>query len=99
MIKLFEVYDKIAKRDTSKQKDKLAVPRAINIMQRCVDNKIQDCFITRLHFNDLYVLLLTIDINNVKQAIAQIKKAENKKRNINVREISQQEAVNFLKGG
>jgi len=75
------------------------VPRVISILQKCVEHKIQDCLIQRLHFNDLYVLLLSLDIANIEEQIKQKNKTAMKKRNIEIHDISQNEALKFLKGG
>ena len=75
------------------------MPRVISILQKCVEHKIQDCLIQRLHFNDLYVLLLSVDIANIEEQIKQKNKTAMKKRNIEIHDISQNEALKFLKGG
>ncbi|WP_300916013.1 hypothetical protein [Helicobacter rodentium] len=75
------------------------MPRVISILQKCVEHKIQDCLIQRLHFNDLYVLLLSLDIANIEEQIKQRNKTAMKKRNIEIHDISQNEALKFLKGG
>lgn len=77
----------------------LPVPRYITIMQKCVEYKIPDVIITQSHFNDLYVLIMSLDIANLKHAIQQTQKARNQKRGYNVRDVSAAEAVKFLKGG
>lgn len=68
-------------------------------MQKCVEHNVQDCLIQRLHFNDLYVLLLSLDIANLKQAINERRNSEMKKRNIEVKDIAQEDALKYLKGG
>ena len=75
------------------------MPRVISILQKCVEHKIQDCLIQWLHFNDLYVLLLSLDIANIEEQIKQKNKTAMKKRNIEIHDISQNEALKFLKGG
>ena len=75
------------------------MPRVISILQKCVEHKIQDCLIQRLHFNDLYVLLLSLDIANIEEQTKQKNKTAMKKRNIELHDISQNEALKFLKGG
>ena len=75
------------------------MPRVISILQKCVEHKIPDCLIQRLHFNDLYVLLLSLDIANIEEQIKQRNKTAMKKRNIEIHDISQNEALKFLKGG
>ena len=79
--------------------ERLSVPRVIRIMQKCIDNKIPDSFINKLHFSDLLLLVMIIDISNVRQALSLYKKQQNKMRNIEVRDISQNDAIKFLKGG
>nr|DAN03197.1 MAG TPA: hypothetical protein [Caudoviricetes sp.] len=81
------------------QSKPLTVPRYIAIMQKCVEHKIQDVFIARSHFNDLYVLIMSIDIANLKQMIRQMRTAKAKEKNISIRDVSQNDAVKFLKGG
>ena len=78
---------------------RLAMPRVLTIMQKCVEHKIQDTLLNRLHFNDLYCLLLSLDIANLRQLIKQRNKMKNKNKNNIVKDISQEEAVKFLKGG
>ena len=75
------------------------MPRVISILQKCVEHKIQDCLIQRLHFNDLYVLLLSLDIANIEEQNKKKNKTAMKKRNIEIHDISQNEALKFLKGG
>jgi len=60
---------------------------------------VQDCVIRRLHFNDLQVLIMSIDIANIKQQLRQLKKMQNAKQAKNIVDISQTDAVKFLKGG
>jgi len=67
-------------------------------MQKCVEHKIQDCLIQRLHFNDLYVLLLSLDIADIRQTLRN-RQAAKSKNAPNVRDIPQTDAVKFLKGG
>lgn len=81
------------------QSKTLTVPRYIAIMRKCVEHKIQDVFIRNSHFNDLYVLIMSIDIANLKQMIRQLRTAKAKNKNYNVRDVSQNDAVKFLKGG
>lgn len=64
-------------------------------MQKCVEHHIQDSFIRKTHFSDLYLLIITLDIANIKQK----SKEKNKKSNTDIRDISQRDAVRFLKGG
>lgn len=92
------IYKRLDPPTTDKAAAKLTVPRYIAIAQKCVEHKIPDVFITRSHFNDLYVLIMSIDIANLKQMIRQIRKSRSKQ-NHNVREVSAADAVKFLKGG
>lgn len=55
--------------------------------------------IKRLHFNDLYVLILSLDIQNIKNTLRHKQKMADKNKGVEVRDISQEEAVRFLKGG
>lgn len=75
------------------------MPRVITLFQKCVEHKIQDCLIKRLHFNDLYVLILSLDIQNIKNALRHKQKMADKNKGVEVRDISQEDAVRFLKGG
>lgn len=75
------------------------MPRVITLFQKCVEHKIQDCLIKRLHFNDLYILILSLDIQNIKNALRHKQKMADKNKGVEVRDISQEDAVRFLKGG
>ena len=94
------MYDKLYPNSRNgNRKNGLIVPRYITLMQKCVEHKIPDVFITRTHFTDLYVLLMSLDIANIKMQLRQKTKNAQKARNIQVRDISQADAVKFLKGG
>lgn len=93
------VYKRLNPPSDENRKIDLTVPRYVSIMQKCVEHKIQDVFIRNSHFNDLYVLIMSIDIANLKQMIKQARSAKMKQRNMNVRDVSQADAVKFLKGG
>lgn len=93
------VYKRLNPHPDENRKIDLTVPRYVSIMQKCVEHKIQDVFIRNSHFNDLYVLIMSIDIANLKQMIKQARTAKMKQRNMNVRDVSQADAVKFLKGG
>lgn len=93
------VYKRLNPPPDENRKIDLTVPRYVSIMQKCVEHKIQDVFIRNSHFNDLYVLIMSIDIANLKQTIKQARSAKMKQRNMNVRDVSQADAVKFLKGG
>ena len=94
------MYERLKKKNPPNNRKNLIVPpRVITIMQKCVEHNVQDCLIQRLHFNDLYVLLLSLDIANLKQAINERRNSEMKKRNIEVKDIAQEDALKYLKGG
>lgn len=96
---MLAIYKRLDPHPDDNRKIDLTVPRYIAIMQKCVEHKIQDVFIRKSHFNDLYVLIMAIDIANLKQMIKQARSAKMKQRNMNVRDVSQADAVKFLKGG
>ena len=93
------MHKKLGAEGASKRNEDLIVPRVITLFQKCVEHKIQDCLIKRLHFNDLYVLILSLDIQNIKNALRHKQKMANKNKGVEVRDISQEDAVRFLKGG
>ncbi len=93
------LYKRINGKAASNRKNDLPVPRFITLLQKCVEHKIPDCVITRTHFNDLHLLIMSLDIANIKQALKQRAKAEYGKRGIEMRDISPDEAVKMLKGG
>lgn len=68
-------------------------------MQKCVEHKVQDCFIKNTHYTDLVILLYSIDIANMRSMLRQRAANANRKRNIEMRDVSQSDAVKFLKGG
>lgn len=92
MLRLYERLNPDYSRTNSKT---VQLPRVIKILQKCVEHKIQDSLITSLHFYDLYTLILSLDISNIKQAL----KDKQAKRNTNAetRDISGKEALQFLK--
>ncbi len=96
---LLRLYDKLNPNGRNNRKNDLIVPRFITLMAKCVEHKIPDVFIARTHFTDLYVLLLSLDIANIKMQLKQKSKRVQADRNVNVRDISQADAVKFLKGG
>lgn len=55
--------------------------------------------IQRLHYTDLYVLILSLDIANIKTALKRERQARAANSNTDVRDISGAEAVKFLQGG
>lgn len=63
---LLRLYDKLNPNVRNNRKNDLIVPRFITLMAKCVEHKIPDVFIARTHFTDLYVLLLSLDITNIK---------------------------------
>lgn len=91
------LYEKVCPNDSRKKR--LIVPRVITILQKCVELKIQDCMIQRLHFNDLYVLILSIDIANIKQSLDRKRQTRAANSNTEYCDISGADAVKFLQGG
>lgn len=94
MLKNYRILKKLSPSSNYKP---LAVPRIITIYQACVKHKIQDSLIQRLHFNDLHLLLISLDIMEIRQAISQLKRS--KSNGQEVKELSSEEAIKFLKGG
>lgn len=78
--------------------DSLAVPRFINIMSKCIHHKVNDIVIQNLHFNDLLLLLMKLDIGELHQALKMIN-SKSRKPQTNVKDISSEQAVKMLKGG
>lgn len=74
------------------------MPRVITIFQQCVKHKIPDELIKKLHFNDLHILIMSLDIADLKQAIAFQNRSRNKT-NYDVRNVSGSSAAKMLKGG
>lgn len=93
------MHKKLGAEGTSKRREDLIVPRVITLYQKCVEHKIQDTLIRRLHFNDLYVLIISLDIQNIKNALRHKQKMSDKNKGVEVKDISPEEAVKFLKGG
>lgn len=73
-----------------------AVPRVITLYRKCTSYGVQDVLIRRLHFNDLLLLLLSLDIAAARQALRQ---RQRNKEVGEVRDLTPREAVKFLKGG
>lgn len=60
----------------------------------------QDTLIKELHFNDLHLLLMHLDIDDLKQALKQMGKEKMRANGISdIRTLAPSEAVKFLKGG
>lgn len=98
-MRLYEKFKKIEPSVSCNRNKDLIVPRYISLMQKCIEHKVQDCFIRNTHFTDLCVLLYSLDIANIKMALKRKAADDNKKRGVSVRDISQADAVKFLKGG
>jgi hypothetical protein len=97
-MRLLEVYRRLHPSDGGEKV--LAVPRVVTILKSCVRHRIQDALIGRLHFNDLYVLLLGLDIAELREAIKQARRQKDKERGVGEVEIlSPTQAAKFLKGG
>lgn len=95
---LLRLYEKVCP-NGSRNKNSIVPPRVITILQKCVELKIQDSMIQRLHFNDLYVLILSLDIANIKATLKRERQARAANADTDVRDISGAEAVKFLQGG
>lgn len=78
-----------------------AMPRVLTIFKKCTEHGVTDGMMRKMHFNDLYVLLLSLDADNLRRAIAEAKNAKRAKsgNRDTVTDISEQNAINFLKGG
>ena len=94
LLKIWKKTDKSISREKT-----LLVPRYISLMRKCVEHKIQDSIICRSHFNDLYVLILSLDIADIKTALKQRSAAKWNQKGIEIQDVSQTDAVKFLKGG
>lgn len=92
------MHDKVCP-NGSRNKNSIVPPRVITIFQKCVELKIQDSMIQRLHFNDLYVLILSLDIANIKAALKRERQVRAANSDTEVRDISGADAVKFLQGG
>lgn len=70
------------------------MPRAIATLQSCVRNAVPDSLIYKLHYNDLLLLLMSLDIAKMKELLS-LKKSSKQD---DVVELSGAEAVKWLKG-
>ena len=70
------------------------MPRAITTLQSCVRHAVPDSLIYRLHYNDLILLIMTLDIAKMKELLS-LKKSSKQD---DVVELSGAEAVKWLKG-
>ena len=75
-----------------------AVPRVITLYQKCASYGVADVLIRRLHFNDLVVLLLSMDIAAAREALRQ-RRRRTDPHGGEVRDLTPGDAVGFLKGG
>lgn len=76
----------------SSENKPLVVPRVINLMLKITQYKVPAEMISTLHFNDLLLLLMNLDIRELEQAIK-----VNSKKDRNVKDVSSEQAVKFLK--
>ncbi|MDR1093445.1 MAG: hypothetical protein LBL66_04780 [Clostridiales bacterium] len=77
----------------------LPVPRVITVYQHCVAHGIPGALINGLHYNDLQLLVMSLNIAEARRQLKQHIRDKNLARGIrDVREISAGEAVKFLKG-
>lgn len=71
------------------------MPRAIATLQSCVRHAVPDGLIYKLHYNDLQVLLMGLDIAKMKELLSLQKGGKQEKE---VTELSGAEAVKWLRG-
>jgi len=91
-MKQYNLYKKLY--PSISKKDMLTVPRVISIYQSCIKHEIQDCLINRLHFNDLYVLIMSLDIREIKEVIKQKRRDRMKSKGVDeVTDLTPEEAV------
>lgn len=75
------------------------MPRVITIYKKCVTYNIPDILIKRLHYNDLLLMILGLDIAEIRHILTVEKKQKLQKQGIKeIKKLSAQEAVNFMKG-
>lgn len=74
------------------------MPRFINITMKCIHHKISDCLLYKLHFNDLLLLLIKLDIEEISQAI-KMTNSKSQAPKFNVKDITSEQAIKMLKGG
>ena len=96
---MIELYKKL-ERAAGSAPPRLPVPRIVTIFSKCAEYGIQDGVIKRLHFNDLQVLIYSLDIQNIRQQLKNAAKMKSgSKQQPRVIDISQEEAAKFLKRG
>ena len=86
--------------DPNAQPHHIQRPRSIRLMERCTKHNIASCLIDTLSYNDLYLLVLSLDIAELENAINQLIAERRRARGIkSVKNLSPQNSVKFLKGG
>ena len=96
--KLTVLYQQYVNQIDTTNMDSLAVPSFISIMSKCIHHKVSDLVIQNLHFNDLLLLLMKLDIQELSQALKMIN-SKSRKTQKNIKDISSDQAVKMLKGG
>lgn len=71
------------------------MPRTITLFKKCIHHKIPSNFIDNIHFNDLMLLLLSLDIEELETALKQ----QANTAGVKTKNISSNDAIKFLKGG
>lgn len=75
------------------------MPRSFRILQKCTRHNISGELIKSLHFNDLYFLVITLDIQELEQHLNNAKKENQKKKGYDVKEVDAASTIKMLKGG
>lgn len=76
----------------------IAMPRVLWLLQKCAEHGISGNVIDKLHYNDLYVMIISIEIQNMRQYITNNRNREIQKRNVEIEDVSGNEMIKFLKG-
>lgn len=78
----------------------MTVPLSIKVFKKCIEYRIPPDLIKRMHFFDLQCIIIQFDTQKVQEYIDAEEKQRLKARGIsNIRDISGNEALKFLKGG
>lgn len=78
----------------------LAVPLSLKILKKCIEYRIDGDLIRRMHFFDLQCIIIQFDIQKVQEYLDSKEKQRLNSQGISeVRQISGNEALRFLKGG
>lgn len=82
-----------------KHANQLTVPRSIIVLKNCVKHRVPSDLIAKMHFNDLYLLIMSLDIQDLENAINNRRKQADAKKGYEVKDIDPAETYKFLKGG